>query len=90
MEGIGPAPRVVEAVARLSCKAAVIDGEIIVQDGNGISDFHALRSAIHEAPNRIVFFAFYLLGETQRDTAPAGNGFNCWKRCSAEGAWRHL
>src|SRR6185295_9887154 len=58
----GPYRRVVEAAGKLSCQAAILDGEIIVQDGNGISDFHALRSAIHEAPNRIVFFAFYLLG----------------------------
>ncbi len=41
--------------------AALIDGEIIVQDENGISDFEALRSAIHKAPHRVVFFAFDLL-----------------------------
>ena len=51
----------VEAAAKLSCQAALIDGEIIVQDENGISDFDALRSAIHKAPHRIVFFAFDLL-----------------------------
>jgi ATP-dependent DNA ligase len=53
--------RVVDACAKLPCKAAVIDGEVIVQDENGISDFDALRSAIHKAPHRIVFFAFDLL-----------------------------
>ena len=53
--------RVVEACARLPCKEALIDGEIIVQDENGISDFDALRSAIHNARHRIVFFAFDLL-----------------------------
>jgi hypothetical protein len=37
---------VVEAAGKLSCKAALIDGKIIVQDENGISDFDALRSAI--------------------------------------------
>jgi ATP-dependent DNA ligase len=35
---------VVEACAKLPCTAALIDGEIIVQDENGISDFDALRS----------------------------------------------
>jgi hypothetical protein len=30
----------------------------VVQDEQGISDFEALRSAIHKAPHRIVFFAF--------------------------------
>jgi bifunctional non-homologous end joining protein LigD len=32
-----------------------------VQDENGITDFHALRSAIYTAPHRIVLFAFDLL-----------------------------
>jgi ATP-dependent DNA ligase len=39
----------------------LIDGEIVVQDENGISDFDALRSAIYKAPHRIVSFAFDLL-----------------------------
>ena len=51
----------VDAVAELPCKAALIDGEVVVQDENGISDFEALRSAIHKASHRLVFFAFYLL-----------------------------
>jgi ATP-dependent DNA ligase len=54
----GPYRRVVEAAGKLSCKAALIDGEVVVQDEQGISDFEALRSAIHKAPHRIVFFAF--------------------------------
>jgi bifunctional non-homologous end joining protein LigD len=33
----------------------------VVQDEQGISDFEALRSAIHKAPHRLVFFAFDLL-----------------------------
>jgi bifunctional non-homologous end joining protein LigD len=57
----GPYRRVVDACAKLPCHAALIDGEIIVQDENGISDFDALRSAVHKAPHRIVFFAFDLL-----------------------------
>jgi bifunctional non-homologous end joining protein LigD len=56
----GPYRRVVNACANLGCKAALIDGEVIVQDEHGISDFDALRSAIHKAPHRIVF-AFDLL-----------------------------
>jgi bifunctional non-homologous end joining protein LigD len=42
-------------------QAALIDGEIIVRDENGVSDFDALRSAIHKARHRLVFFAFDLL-----------------------------
>jgi ATP-dependent DNA ligase len=57
----GPYRRVVEAAAKLTCKAALIDGELIVQDENGISDFDALRSAIHKARHRLVMFAFDLL-----------------------------
>ena len=51
----------VEAAGNLPCHGAMIDGEIIVQDENGISGFDALRSAIHKAPHRIVLFAFDLL-----------------------------
>jgi bifunctional non-homologous end joining protein LigD len=39
----------------------LIDGEIIVQDKNGISDFAALRAAIDREPHRLVLFAFDLL-----------------------------
>jgi ATP-dependent DNA ligase len=52
---------VVRACANLGCKAALIDGEVVVQDEQGISDFEALRSAIYKAPHRLVFFAFDLL-----------------------------
>src|ERR671926_749944 len=37
----GPYRRVVEAAGKLPCKAALIDGELVVQDENGISDFDA-------------------------------------------------
>jgi ATP-dependent DNA ligase len=35
----GPYRRVVNACANLGCKAALIDGEVVVQDEQGISDF---------------------------------------------------
>jgi bifunctional non-homologous end joining protein LigD len=57
----GPYRRVVDACANLGCRAALIDGEVVVQDEKGISDFEALRSAVHKAPHRIVFLAFDLL-----------------------------
>jgi bifunctional non-homologous end joining protein LigD len=37
---------IVKAVAKLDCRSTIIDGEVIVQDKDGISDFDALRSAI--------------------------------------------
>jgi bifunctional non-homologous end joining protein LigD len=39
----------------------------VVQDEQGISDFEALRSAIHKAPHRIVFFTFDLLRLDRQD-----------------------
>jgi ATP-dependent DNA ligase len=51
----------------LQPRAALIDGEVIVQDENGITDFYALRSAIYTAPHRIVFFAFDLLHVDGKD-----------------------
>jgi bifunctional non-homologous end joining protein LigD len=63
----GPYRQVVEAAGELLCRAAILDGEFIVQDENGVSDFDALRSAIHEAPHRIVFFAFDLLNLDGQD-----------------------
>jgi bifunctional non-homologous end joining protein LigD len=56
-----PYRRVVEAWAKLGCWSALLDGEIVLQDEHSLSDFHALRSAIHTAPHRLVFFAFDLL-----------------------------
>src|SRR5690242_12789889 len=53
--------RVVDACSNLTCRAAVLDGEMVVQDENGLTDFNALRSAVHRAPHRILFFAFDLL-----------------------------
>ena len=50
----------VEAATKLPCQAAIIDGEIIVQDENGISDFDACaRQSTRQ--HRIAFFAFDLL-----------------------------
>jgi DNA ligase D-like protein (predicted ligase) len=54
-------PMVVEAAAGLPCRSAIIDGEIVVQDGKGVSDFTALRSALITAPDRVLFYAFDLL-----------------------------
>jgi bifunctional non-homologous end joining protein LigD len=60
--------RVIQACGKLKCQSALIDGEIVVQDKNGLSDFAALRAAIEGAPRRLVMFAFDLLfldGEAQ-------------------------
>jgi DNA ligase D-like protein (predicted ligase) len=54
-------PGVVTAAADLNCPGTIIDGEIIVQDAQGRSDFGALRSAITRRPYDLVFYAFDLL-----------------------------
>jgi bifunctional non-homologous end joining protein LigD len=60
-------PGLVKAAARLAAKSAVIDGEAIIQDDRGVSDFHAFRAAIGAEPHRVVFFAFDLLHLDGRD-----------------------
>ena len=52
---------IVRAAAHLRCRSAIIDGEAIIQDGNGASDFEALSSAIQSRSNGIILYAFDLL-----------------------------
>jgi DNA ligase D-like protein (predicted ligase) len=54
-------PGIVEAAARLPVDSAIIDGEVIVMDEKGRTDFATLRSAIRWQPDRLVFVAFDLL-----------------------------
>ncbi|MGD9738421.1 MAG: hypothetical protein AB7S41_02495 [Parvibaculaceae bacterium] len=53
--------RVVKAAGQLEVGSATIDGEMVVQDERGVSDFEGLRAAIDQEPHRLVFFAFDLL-----------------------------
>src|SRR6476620_2397306 len=54
-------PGIVRAAASLPCKSAFIDGEAVVQDENGVSNFEALGSAIRRQPHSIILYAFDLL-----------------------------
>jgi bifunctional non-homologous end joining protein LigD len=54
-------PSIVRAAAGLRCKSAIIDGEAIVQDEYGASDFESLRSAMRRQPNSIILYCFDLL-----------------------------
>jgi len=49
------------AARNLPCKTAILDGEVIVNNEKGISDFHALARAIRKSPGKLVFVAFDLL-----------------------------
>ncbi len=46
-----------------SCRAgsAILDGEVIVQDARGVSDFEALQAALRSQPAQLIFYAFDLL-----------------------------
>jgi bifunctional non-homologous end joining protein LigD len=52
-------PSIVRSAANLHCQSAIIDGEAIVQNGNGASDFEALSSALRRQPHSM--YAFDLL-----------------------------
>ena len=54
-------PSFVRAASKLRCKLAIIDGEAIVQNGDGASDFEALGSALRQRPHSIILYAFDLL-----------------------------
>jgi ATP-dependent DNA ligase len=52
---------VVDCAVALPCRSAIIDGELVVQDENGVSDFDSLRHAMAREPHRLCYFAFDLL-----------------------------
>jgi bifunctional non-homologous end joining protein LigD len=50
------------AFARLRCREAIIDGEIVVLDEKGVSRFALLQDALSDgAGNKLIFYAFDLL-----------------------------
>ena len=54
-------PSIVRAATNLRCKSAIIDGEAIVQDEHGASDFESLQSAIRVQPYSVILYAFDVL-----------------------------
>jgi bifunctional non-homologous end joining protein LigD len=58
---------IVECAGSLACASAILDGELIVQDEAGRSDFHALKAAIAREPDKLVLLAFDLLHLDGRD-----------------------
>ena len=55
-------PTVAEAVKGLRCKAALLDGEIVVQDANGHASFSGLQSDLKAGRSeRMVYYVFDLL-----------------------------
>jgi bifunctional non-homologous end joining protein LigD len=58
-------PLIVSAVTSLGCRSCLIDGEAVVIDGNGLSDFELLRSRQHD--HRAFLYAFDLVELDGRD-----------------------
>jgi bifunctional non-homologous end joining protein LigD len=54
-------PSIVRAASGLLCESAIIDGEAIVQDGKGASDFDSLNTAMSWRPGSIILYAFDLM-----------------------------
>ena len=55
------------AAHSLGCRDALIDGEMIVQDEYGRSDYDAFRAALSRDPGALVFYAFDLLATGGED-----------------------
>ncbi len=58
---------IIKAASDLGCYSAIIDGEMIVQDEHGRSDFPAFKSAMDRRPEALVFMSFDLLHLNGRD-----------------------
>jgi bifunctional non-homologous end joining protein LigD len=54
-------PSIIRAASHLPCHSAIIDGEAILPDGDGASDFEAFQSAIQVNPHSIILYAFDLM-----------------------------
>ena len=54
-------PGIIASARKLPCRSAILDGEVIVQDARGVSDFEALQVALRSRPPRLIFYAFDLL-----------------------------
>ena len=64
-------PAITKAAVKLDCRSAIIDGEMIVQNEQGVSDFEALKSAIRWQPQKLILCAFDLLHMNGKDLRSA-------------------
>jgi bifunctional non-homologous end joining protein LigD len=58
-------PVILNAIASLRCRLCLIDGEVVLTDLNGLSDFELLRSRRHD--HRAFLYAFDLVELNGRD-----------------------
>ena len=54
-------PGVITAAKDFPVKSAILDGETVIMDKDGVSDFAALIKAVHKKSDAIAFVAFDLL-----------------------------
>jgi bifunctional non-homologous end joining protein LigD len=54
-------PGIIMAARKLPCRTAILDGEVIVQDARGVSDFEALQAALRSKTAYLIFYVFDLL-----------------------------
>ncbi|MBB2189594.1 DNA ligase D [Gluconacetobacter azotocaptans] len=65
-------PQAIDRLSSLPLQDALIDGEMVVESGNGISDFSALQADLSsERTDRFVFYAFDLLHLNGQDLRAA-------------------
>ena len=62
---------VAKAVAALPAETALLDGELVVEDERGISDFSLLQTDLKEGRDRFVYYVFDLLYLDGRDFTSA-------------------
>jgi len=60
-------PTIAEAVAKVSAKSFVLDGEVAVLRPDGITDFQGLQQALKTRSPNLVYFVFDLLEEAGKD-----------------------
>jgi bifunctional non-homologous end joining protein LigD len=61
-------PNIAAAVAKLPARTALLDGEVVVEDENGISSFSALQAALKAGErDRFIYYVFDLLYLDGRD-----------------------
>jgi bifunctional non-homologous end joining protein LigD len=69
---------VAEALAKFKVESALIDGEVVVEDANGVSDFSALQDALKHGKTNYVYYVFDLMhldGEDLTDRPLIGRKF---------------
>ena len=59
-----------ETIAQIPARSALIDGEAVVLDENGRSDFGRLQNALKSSQDEVRFYAFDLLERDGEDMAP--------------------